>query len=204
MENSPGAGGLLALNNLLTEDPDGTTIAIMNGVGAGGASIAGAQGATFALDDFTYVGRVASEPPLVVTSATGPYQTFDDVREAEGFRWGSTGPGAEDYVTASVLSAVFDIDAEVVTGFPGSGETELAILQGNVDGMSGNPGSRRSAVEEGAQTPILLLGDEAPEWLSEDVPSVSEVDMTEKQAAISWSRSRSVTAGTTSSATTSA
>jgi tripartite-type tricarboxylate transporter receptor subunit TctC len=184
VENRVGAGGLLALNNLLTEEPDGTSIAIMNGVGAGGSAIAGAEGAAFSLDDFTYVGRVVSEPPLVVTSATGPYQTFEDVRDAEGFRWGSTGPGAEDYVTASVLSSVFDIDAEVVTGFSGSGETELAILQGNIDGMSGNPGSRRQAVEEGTQLPVLVMGEDAPEWLSEDIPSVGEVDMTEEQGQI--------------------
>ena len=184
VENQPGAGGLLALNNLLTEEPDGTTIAIMNGVGAGGSSLAGADGATFSLEDFTYIGRVASEPPLVVTGATGPYQTFDAVRGAQGFRWGSTGPGAEDYVTASVLSAVFDIKAEVVTGFPGSGETELAVLQGSIDGMSGNPGSRRQAVEEGTQTPVLLMGEEAPTWLSADVPSVSEVPMTPEQASV--------------------
>jgi tripartite-type tricarboxylate transporter receptor subunit TctC len=184
VQNSPGAGGLLALNNLLTEDPDGTTIAIMNGVGAGGSSIAGAEGASFALDDFTYIGRVASEPPLLVTSATGPYQTFEDVRNASGFRFGSTGPGAEDYVTAGVLSAVFDIDAETVTGFPGSGETELAVLQGSIDGMSGNPGSRRSAVEEGTQTPVLLMGEEAPEWLPAEVPSVTDIEMTDDQRAL--------------------
>jgi tripartite-type tricarboxylate transporter receptor subunit TctC len=184
VENRPGAGGLLALNNLRTERPDGTTIAIMNGVGAGGSSLAGADGAGFSLDEFTYIGRVASEPPLVVTNAKGPYQNFDTVRSAHGFRWGSTGPGAEDYVTASVLSAVFDIDAQVVTGFPGSGETELAVLQGSIDGMSGNPGSRRQAIEEGSQTPVLLMGHEKPQWLAADVPSVSEVQMTSEQAGI--------------------
>lgn len=184
VENRPGAGGLLALSNLLGEEPDGTTIAIMNGVGTGSSSLAGAEGARFSLDDFTYVGRVASEPPLVVTGASGPYRTFDDVRAAQGFRWGSTGPGAEDYVTASVLSAVFEIDAEVVTGFPGSGETELALLQGSIDGMSGNPGSRRQAVEEGTQTPVLRMGGEAPEWLPADVPSVADLDMTPEQARV--------------------
>jgi tripartite-type tricarboxylate transporter receptor subunit TctC len=184
VQNQPGAGGLLALNNLLTEQPDGTTIAIMNGVGAGGSSIAGAEGAQFSLGDFTYIGRVVSEPPLIVTSATGPYQTFDAVRAAHGFRWGSTGPGAEDYVTASLLNSVFGIDAQIVTGFPGSGETELAMLQGNVDGMSGNPGSRRQAVEEGTQTPVLRMGEEAPEWLTEDVPWVRDVPMTDEQRSL--------------------
>jgi tripartite-type tricarboxylate transporter receptor subunit TctC len=184
VENRPGAGGLLALNNLLAEEPDGTTIAIMNGVGAGGSSIAGAEGATFSLGDFSYIGRVASEPPLIVTNAEGDYQDFDAVREADGFRWGSTGPGAEDYVTAGVLSAVFDIPGEIITGFPGSGETELALLQGDIDGMSGNPGSRRQSVEEGTTTPIVLMGEQRPEWLSEDVPLVTDVEMDDDQAAL--------------------
>jgi tripartite-type tricarboxylate transporter receptor subunit TctC len=184
VENQPGAGGLLALNNLLTEEPDGKTIAIMNGVGAGGSSIAGAEGAQFSLGDFTYIGRVVSEPPLIVTSATGPYQTFDAVRAAHGFRWGSTGPGAEDYVTASLLSRVFGIDAQVVTGFPGSGETELAMLQGAVDGMSGNPGSRRQAVEEGTQTPVLRMGQTPPGWLTVDVPWIRDLPMNDEQLAL--------------------
>ncbi|WP_281689659.1 tripartite tricarboxylate transporter substrate-binding protein [Pseudonocardia thermophila] len=184
VENKPGAGGLLALNNLRAERPDGTTIAIMNGVGAGGASLAGAAGARFSLDEFTYIGRVVSEPPLIVTSATGPYQTFDAVRQAHGFRWGSTGPGAEDYVTASLLTKVFGIDAEVVTGFPGSGETELAVLQGAIDGMSGNPGSRRAAIEEGTQTPVLRMGEQPPPWLHADVPWVRDVPMTDEQRAL--------------------
>ena len=184
VQNQPGAGGLLALNNLLTEQPDGSTIAIMNGVGAGGSSIAGTESAQFTLGDFTYVGRVVSEPPLIVTSAIGPYQTFDAVRAADGFRWGSTGPGAEDYVTASLITAVFALDAQVVTGFPGSGETELAIMQGAIDGMSGNPGSRRQAVEEGTQTPVLRMGEESPAWLTTDVPWVREVPMTDEQRAV--------------------
>jgi tripartite-type tricarboxylate transporter receptor subunit TctC len=184
VENQPGAGGLLALNNLLTEKADGTRIAIMNGVGAGGSSIAGAEGAQFSLGDFTYIGRVVSEPPLIVTGASGPYQTFDAVRAARGFRWGSTGPGAEDYVTASLLTAVFGIDAQVVTGFPGSGETELAILQGEIDGMSGNPGSRRQAVEEGTQTPVLRMGEVPPGWLTVDVPWVRDLPMSGEQRAL--------------------
>ncbi|NEK85943.1 hypothetical protein GCU60_09235 [Blastococcus saxobsidens] len=182
VQNQPGAGGLLALNSLRAEDADGTKLAIMNGVGAGGSSIAGAEGADFALDDFTYIGRVASDPSLLVTSAAGEYQTFDDILAADEFRWGSTGPGAEDYVTSSLISAVFDIPGEVVTGFPGSGETELAVVQGSIDGMSGNLTSRRGAVEDGTQTPVLVVGEESPDWLSDDVPTVAELDTTEEQA----------------------
>jgi tripartite-type tricarboxylate transporter receptor subunit TctC len=181
VQNQPGAGGLVALNNLLTEEGDGTTIAIMNGVGTGGSSIAGAPGAQFALTDFTYIGRVEREPPLIVTSSVGPFQSFDAVRAAQGFRWGSSGPGAENHVTAALLDGVFGIDAQVVSGFPGSGEIELAMLQGLLDGMSGSPASRRQAIEEGTQTPILRMGEEPPAWLTVDVPWVRDIPMTDEQ-----------------------
>src|SRR5680860_1431098 len=53
VENQPGAGGLLAINSLLTAPADGTTIAIMNAVGSGGAVIADAEGVQFELDELS-------------------------------------------------------------------------------------------------------------------------------------------------------
>ncbi len=75
VENKPGAGGLLALNELLTADADGTTMAIMNGIGAGGASLADAPGASFELDQLSYIGRVAGDAQMIVSSGEGEYDT---------------------------------------------------------------------------------------------------------------------------------
>ncbi len=176
VENQDGAGGLLALNNLLTAAPDGTTLVIMNGIGAGGASIAGAEGAAFALDEFSYIGRVASEPPLIVTDADSEFQTWDDVVSADSFRFGSTGPGASDFVTPSLLIEAFGLNAELVTGFEGSEENELAVTQGNVDGMSGDLDSRLPAIESGDHRPLLLIADEANDAVP-DTPAVAELEL---------------------------
>lgn len=183
VENQPGAGGLLALNNLLTADADGTTIAIMNGIGAGGASIAEAEGASFALDELSYVGRVAGDSQMIVSAGGGPYETWDDVLAADGFRFGSTGPGASDFVTPSLLIAVFGLDAELITGFEGSSEVELALLQGSVDAMSGQLDSRRAALENGDQQALVTFDRERPD-IAPDAPTVLELEMDDEQEAL--------------------
>jgi tripartite-type tricarboxylate transporter receptor subunit TctC len=111
VENQPGAGGLLALNNLQAADKDGTVIGIMNGIGAGGAALAGAEG---------------------------------------------------------------------VTGFDGSSEVEVALLQGYVDGMSGQLDSRRPALESGDQTPLLTV-DRERAGIAHDTPTLLELDLTDEQ-----------------------
>ncbi len=184
VKNEEGAGGLLAINNLANAEPDGTTIALMNGQGGVAASVAGAPGASFDVAELTILGKVAGESPVVVVGASTGYKTWEDVREAQDFQWASTGPGAEDYINSSFLTAVFDMDVEVVTGFPGSSEAELAITAGDVEGMTGDPSSRRPAIENGDHVPVLVIGREKPEWLPEDVPLISDIEATEEQAAL--------------------
>lgn len=183
VENKPGAGGLLALNDLLRADADGTRVAIMNGIGAGGASLADAEGAKFELDQLSYIGRVAGDAQMIVSSGKGPYKTWDDVKAAKGFTFGSTGPGASDFVTPSLLKAVFDLDAKLVTGFDGSSEVELALLQGSVDAMSGQLDSRQAALKSGDQRALITFDRERAE-IAPDAPAVLELEVNEEQKAL--------------------
>jgi tripartite-type tricarboxylate transporter receptor subunit TctC len=183
VENQEGAGGLLAINELLTDRSEGLRISIMNAIGVGGAVIAGAEGPQFELDELSYIGRVAAEPHLMVVGADSEYETFEDVIDSEGFRFGSAGPGAADYVNPSVLSAVFGFDAEIVGGFAGSEETQLAVTRGDVDGQTGDFDSRIGLVEDGDHRGVLVLGEERRDELP-DVPTIVEQDLDDDQQAM--------------------
>lgn len=181
VENQEGAGGLLAINNLLTERPDGKTIAIMNGPGAGGASLAHAPGAQFALDQLTYLGLFASEGNMLVVGRDSPYHSFDDLLAAPSLRIGTTGPGAADYINANVVSRVFGLKAEIVSGFAGSSENALAVTRGDVDMMAADYGSDLPTVQSGDHTPLLGLSTEKLPGLP-DVPLVLDrPDLTQEQ-----------------------
>lgn len=183
VENQEGAGGLLAINNLLTEDPDGLTIAIINGPGAGGASIARAPGAQFTLDQLTYLGLFKSEGNMLVAGTNAPFHTFDELLAAPAVRIGTTGPGAADYINAQVVNAVFDLNAEIISGFAGSSENALAVTRGDVDMMAADYGSDLTTVQDGDHLPLVALSrDPLPEL--PDVPMVLDQDLTPEQREI--------------------
>jgi tripartite-type tricarboxylate transporter receptor subunit TctC len=184
VENQEGAGGLLAINNLTTAEPDGTTIAIMNGQGTVAASLAGAEGASFDVSELTFLGKLAGESPVFVVGANSGYESWEDVLDAKDFQFSSAGPGAEDYINGQFLTRVFDLDAEVVAGFPGSSEEELAVTAGDTDGMTGDPSSRRGAIENGDHVPVLVIGSQRAEFLPDDVPLITDVEATEEQQAL--------------------
>lgn len=161
--NKPGAGGLLAINEMTTAAPDGTTIAIVNGTGAAGAVLAGAEGPAFGFDDLSYIGRVAIDDLVVVTNANGEYQTWDDIVNSDGFRFGSTGRGSSDYIVGNSLIKAFDLkNAQVIAGFVSQPEIELAIIQDNVEAIVSPLDSRRPGLVSGETTAVLSFAEVAP------------------------------------------
>lgn len=181
VENEPGAGGLLAINSLTTDDSEGLRIAIMNAVGVAGATIAGAEGAAFGLDDLSYIGRVGQESHLWVTGADSEHEDVEQVIDGGTFRFGSTGPGAADYVISNLLIEIFQLEnGEIVTGFEGSSENELAVTRGDVDGMTGDFDSRIQAVESGDHRPLLVIGPEGDERVP-DAPAIVDLDLDDGQ-----------------------
>ncbi|GAA0942493.1 hypothetical protein GCM10009559_38650 [Pseudonocardia zijingensis] len=181
VENRPGAGGLLAVNRLVNAPADGTQLALMSGTGAAASVLGGAEGADFALRDLSYIGRVAQEDTLLVTSPQGG--TWSDALASDDFRFGSTGPGGTDYATATLLIEAFQLRGRIVTGFPGQSEAMLALLQGNIDGLIGTADDRRSPIESGEVVPILSITPERAD-VAPDAPAIGELDLRPEQRSL--------------------
>lgn len=183
VENQAGAGGLLAANNLLTAEPDGLTFGFFSGQGQAGSVLGGAEGVQFDLLDFTYIARVSADPRVLNVGAQTDYQTIEDVRGAEGFTFASAGPGGSDHIDATVLYPILDIEGDIITGYDGSAETELAVTSGDTDAASGTFGSRYPPIQSGDQRAVLVIGDERIEEIP-DVPALLELDLSEEQMAL--------------------
>ena len=181
VKNQPGAGGLVAINGIVHAKPDGTQIAIMNGAGAAASILGGAAGADFGFDDLSYIGRVGAENTILAGATDGKYKTWDDVLASDGFRFGSTGPGASDYVMPSILMEAFGLkNAKIITGFPGQAESALALLQGNVDGVTGPADTRRPALVSGDNVALLSITME-PNKEALDAAYVGQLTMDDRQ-----------------------
>lgn len=183
VENQQGAGGLLAANNMLTAKPDGLTFGFFSGQGQAGSVLGGAEGVQFDLLDFTYIARISADPRLLNVGAQTEYETIDDVIGAEGFTFASAGPGGSDHIDATVLFEVLDINGDIITGYDGSAETELAVTSGDTDAASGSFAARYEPVRNGDHRAILLIGEERVPELP-DVPAIVELDLPEERMAL--------------------
>lgn len=181
VSNEPGAGGLVALNNLLASPPDGTQIMLINGPGIGGSSLVGAEGADFALDELTYVGRVSDAPRMVASGIDSGFETIEDVANADNFTIGATGPGASTYVEPLVLFEIMGWPYELITGYDGSTETIAGMIAGEVDGVMLDVDTVGPTVQDGDAHALFMMAVNEPVEGFEDVPTLGEQDLTEEQ-----------------------
>ena len=174
------------MRNLQTAEPDGLTFGFFTGQGMVGSVVGGAEGAEFdILEDFSWVGRVAADQRvLAVPGKSTELQSIEDVQGAQGLKYATAGPGANDYIDAVVLLDVLGIEGgEIITGFTGSEETALALTTEDVQLASGTVGSRLSSIESGDHRPVLILSGEPSADLP-DVPTLLDLDLAEDKRAI--------------------
>ena len=174
--NEPGAGSLLAINNTAIAEPDGSRIQIYNTIGAIAAQLGGAEGVQFDLADMTWLARVVDEPSLLSVSVDSEFDSFDEMLDADRtLRFGATGPGSNEFMFASSLAQVFDMDVEIITGFGGSGEVQASIIQGDLDAIVISIGSSLPPIEAGDMRALLTVGQERHDAVP-DLPTVYEFD----------------------------
>ena len=177
VENMPGAGGLTAANSLYNEEPDGLTFGLFAAQGIVGSSLAGAAGASFDPEQFTYVARLAQDARVLLASPKSGITSVEDLESADQLQYATAGTGAADHVDANVVPTILGLDnVQIVTGFEGSSETELAVTSGRVQLGSGTLGTRINGIKNGDQVPVLLMGRERAEELP-DVPALLELDL---------------------------
>ena len=176
--NQPGAGGLLATNQTAVAEPDGTRVQILNTIGAAGAQIAGAEGVQFDLTELSWLARIAGEPNVLSVGAHTGYDDLQDLIDAqEPVRFVATGPGSNEYIGGTVVSEVYGIESEIISGFAGAAEGIAAIAAGDADAIVLSPDSSLPAIEAGDLVPLAIFAPEGTEHEAlPDVPTVYDYE----------------------------
>jgi tripartite-type tricarboxylate transporter receptor subunit TctC len=185
VENRPGGGGMTAISQLARSEPDGGTIAILNGVPAALGQITEAPAVQFDLTELTYIARVNAEPWVLLVSVHSGHESLADLVEAsqagEQLTFGGTGRADGPTDAAAVVCAALELNCRMVVGFQGSSEVSLAAIRGDVTGFAVTDRSARD-YSTGSEDliPVAVIGHERSELLP-DVPTVFEaVDVPEE------------------------
>src|SRR6185503_6125196 len=132
-QNMPGAGSMIAANHIYNvAKPDGLFI------GAVGPSLyldqlVGKKEVHFDWGKFGWVGSTENTPWLLYMSSNTPYRTIDDVRKAkEPPKCSATGTGTSGHFIPKLLEDALGAKFNVVMGYQGGAEQDLAFERGEV------------------------------------------------------------------------
>ncbi len=160
VQNVTGAGGIVGSNQIYRAAPDGLTIGIGNIGGLAFAAATGVEGVQYDLGKYTWLGRVYSEPRVVVVASNGKVASVGDLKKlGRPVLVSATGVGPDDYYVALVLFQGLGIPVKMATGYTGQADSNLAILRGEVDCTVSSLGGAQTAIDGGDLKPILFVAD---------------------------------------------
>lgn len=173
--NEPGAGGLLALNQLYVGEPDGLTVLVANAGTAALSQLLGLDGVRYDVRRLVWLAGIEGEVPVIFWGAQAPFQTLADAKAAAApVKWSATGRTSPQGVWTSLLSHALGIPSNLVVGYKSSGESALAAMRGEVDGVILTSSSAKASSKDNLLRPVAALA-RMRSPMFPDVPTIFEL-----------------------------
>jgi tripartite-type tricarboxylate transporter receptor subunit TctC len=135
-QNMPGAGSVKAANYIYgVALKDGTVFGTF-GRTVPASPLLGTAGAMFDATKFTWLGSISRDTSLCVTSARSAVKTWDDFLSKPS-TLGGEGAGSDPDVFTLLFKNLFGAKVKLVSGYPGTNDTSLAMERGEIDGFCG-------------------------------------------------------------------
>jgi tripartite-type tricarboxylate transporter receptor subunit TctC len=178
--NKPGAGGMIAANELYNlKKPDGLSISTLN-TGALFATATGNQAIKFELQKFLWVGQAFDDAQVIYLKTSTPYTSFDAIRKAnkEG-KQPKMGAQALDHtsnVVVKIAEQILGADFQVIPGYPGTPQILLDIERGALDGRAQGIGSLMATRREWIKNGYIKLLATSKKGRDARIPEVASME----------------------------
>lgn len=180
VQNMPGAATMVAANYIYgVGKSDGLTVGLIapalffNQIG-------GQKEVKFDWAKFAWIGSPEETSEMLSMRSDTPFKTLDDIRKATvPPKCGTTGPGTPGHYFPRLLEEVLGLKFDLVTGYPGASEIDLAIEKGEVQCRAGTTSAffGREPGRTWAKTGfvrLLVIGGSKRESRAPDVPTIGE------------------------------
>ena len=133
VQNMTGGGSMVAANYIYNvAKPDGLTFGVVT-PGLYIEQLSGRKEVQFDWGKFSWIGSPERTDRIFYIRADTPYKILEDMRKAaEPPKCGATGVGTASYYWPRLLAETFGFKVNIVPGYPGSSDVNLAIEKGEV------------------------------------------------------------------------
>ncbi len=133
VQNMPGAGSMIAANYVYNvAKPDGLTLGSI-APGLYLAQLTGSKEVRFDWSKYAWIGTPEHNGTLLFMRADAPYKSIADIRKApQPPKCSATGVGTSGHLIPRLLEETLNLKFQLVTGYSGGGEQDLALERGEV------------------------------------------------------------------------
>ncbi len=157
--NTPGGGGITALNKFASTQSNETALMLVNTQGSILSEILDAPNVRYTFQDFPLVSQISFDSPILLINKELPYKTLQEFKDAKTrikFAGGGKIDSIADY--AAILSEILGLDSHIIIGYKGSKEAALAVMRGECDALMVSSRSAQAYVSNNLLLPIASFG----------------------------------------------
>jgi tripartite-type tricarboxylate transporter receptor subunit TctC len=138
VQNSPGAAGIIAANSVYNlAKPDGLTLGLVNPA-LYVDQLLGAKEVKFDWPKFSWIGSPERVDQVLYIRTDGPYKSLEDIRRAaEPPRCAALARSGLGYFLPKLVEEGLGVKINIVAGYGGGGDMNLAIEKGEVHCRAG-------------------------------------------------------------------
>jgi tripartite-type tricarboxylate transporter receptor subunit TctC len=142
VQNMPGGGSMVAANYVYkVAKPDGLTLGLF-GPGLFFGQLIGQKEVQFEWQKFSWIGSPELTDESLYIRADTAYKSFDDMRKAPGqVRCGAGNRGSSSYYIPKIVEDITGVKFNMVTGYPGTADANLALEKGEIHCRATSMGS---------------------------------------------------------------
>jgi tripartite-type tricarboxylate transporter receptor subunit TctC len=171
VENKPGGGGMTATNQLVRGKPDGLTMQVLNGESAIMWQLIKQTGVAYDMTKVSVLGRIQQEPHVMIVNPSLPDSLKAIVDSGKKIKFTATRPvdNLGDY--AAVLCEALNLSCQIITGYKGSKEAGLAVMNGEADALTISESSGLNYARGGKTKIVVTIGHQR----SDELPKIQTV-----------------------------
>ncbi|MGD7002584.1 Bug family tripartite tricarboxylate transporter substrate binding protein [Corynebacterium halotolerans] len=180
--NRPGAGGIIGATEAMLDAPDGHRLFLAPIAAFTSAPLQ--QDVRYGDEDFRSFAVLTEQPLVMVAPADSPYDSIEDLAEAEGPLTHTTfGEGHMTQLVAGEVLHSLDVESQAIP-FDGSPSAVQSVVNGESDLGVIDITSARPRVQSGDLKALAVTGPVRAEGL-EDAPTVTEAGFPEADYVVS-------------------
>ena len=158
VQNKPGGGGMIGVNQVANGKKDGTLLVFFQGTSIAANQLIGVKNVRYDLLKMNHLATVAWSPWLLLVKPGSPIKTIADLKKyGKVITFGGNGPSSADTSGGRMVCMSLGIKCKAIVGYRGSRAASLALSRGEVDAYYVSDSSALKYVKAKAGIPVAVF-----------------------------------------------